>query len=237
MHLCACGRQRVSACLCVVKLSVSDAVMTEMLRGCEGPETPPEACVPCPMSSESGEHHKPAVNDDGEELAADQEMQWDSARDDSPPQAPSGSNQFFLSPPQGLGADPFRTPSSETFRDPIELPCEEMCVKDPSEALCKSNCDDMPCEEGCREFCKGGPTRRLYEDFYEEPWPGKTRLPSIVVDPIEGDEVESGELRWPPDNFLLLEETEENEIFDEGEEEVLGAGVSSFESDLEEVLL
>ncbi|XP_023680645.1 protein LBH-like [Paramormyrops kingsleyae] len=33
-------------------------------------------------------------------------------------------------------------------------------------------------------------------------------LPSIVVEPTEG-EVESGELRWPPEDFLLCEESKE----------------------------
>ncbi|XP_077341469.1 protein LBH-like [Lithobates pipiens] len=33
----------------------------------------------------------------------------------------------------------------------------------------------------------------------------KDRLPSIVVEPTEGD-VESGELRWPPEEFLVEEE-------------------------------
>ncbi|XP_048842423.1 protein LBH-like isoform X2 [Brienomyrus brachyistius] len=33
-------------------------------------------------------------------------------------------------------------------------------------------------------------------------------LPSIVVEPTEG-EVESGELRWPPEDFLLAEESKE----------------------------
>ncbi|KAM4867605.1 protein LBH isoform 1-T1 [Thomomys bottae] len=32
----------------------------------------------------------------------------------------------------------------------------------------------------------------------------KDRLPSIVVEPTEG-EVESGELRWPPEEFLVQE--------------------------------
>ncbi|XP_064195801.1 protein LBH-like [Anguilla rostrata] len=36
----------------------------------------------------------------------------------------------------------------------------------------------------------------------------KDRLPSIVVEPTEG-EVESGELRWPPEDFLVGEEEEE----------------------------
>ncbi|XP_009993577.1 PREDICTED: protein LBH [Chaetura pelagica] len=37
----------------------------------------------------------------------------------------------------------------------------------------------------------------------------KDRLPSIVVEPTEGD-VESGELRWPPEEFLVQEDEEEN---------------------------
>lgn len=37
----------------------------------------------------------------------------------------------------------------------------------------------------------------------------KDRLPSIVVEPTEGD-VESGELRWPPEEFLVQEEEEEH---------------------------
>ncbi|XP_076021716.1 protein LBH [Genypterus blacodes] len=39
----------------------------------------------------------------------------------------------------------------------------------------------------------------------------KDRLPSIVVEPTEG-EVESGELRWPPEEFLVSEEEEEEEV-------------------------
>ncbi|XP_034381348.1 protein LBH [Cyclopterus lumpus] len=38
----------------------------------------------------------------------------------------------------------------------------------------------------------------------------KDRLPSIVVEPTEG-EVESGELRWPPEEFLISEADEEEE--------------------------
>ncbi|XP_054894738.1 protein LBH isoform X2 [Poeciliopsis prolifica] len=38
----------------------------------------------------------------------------------------------------------------------------------------------------------------------------KDRLPSIVVEPTEG-EVESGELRWPPEEFLLSQKEEEDE--------------------------
>lgn len=37
----------------------------------------------------------------------------------------------------------------------------------------------------------------------------KDRLPSIVVEPTEG-EVESGELRWPPEEFLVQEDEQDN---------------------------
>ncbi|KAF5898490.1 protein LBH-like isoform X1 [Clarias magur] len=38
---------------------------------------------------------------------------------------------------------------------------------------------------------------------------GKERLPSIVVDPTDISEVESGELRWPPEN----EDSEDEDLF------------------------
>ncbi|XP_066560102.1 protein LBH [Amia ocellicauda] len=37
----------------------------------------------------------------------------------------------------------------------------------------------------------------------------KERLPSIVVEPTEVSEVESGELRWPPDDLGSFEEDED----------------------------
>ncbi|XP_035466394.2 protein LBH isoform X2 [Scophthalmus maximus] len=46
----------------------------------------------------------------------------------------------------------------------------------------------------------------------------KDRLPSIVVEPTEG-EVESGELRWPPEEFLVSEEEEEEEEEDDDEDD------------------
>uniref|UniRef100_UPI000D18F4EE protein LBH n=1 Tax=Danio rerio TaxID=7955 RepID=UPI000D18F4EE len=45
----------------------------------------------------------------------------------------------------------------------------------------------------------------------------KERLPSIVVEATEG-EVESGELRWPPEDFLITEEEEEEEEEEEDED-------------------
>uniref|UniRef100_A0A3P8TZT4 LBH domain-containing protein n=1 Tax=Amphiprion percula TaxID=161767 RepID=A0A3P8TZT4_AMPPE len=37
----------------------------------------------------------------------------------------------------------------------------------------------------------------------------KERLPSIVVEPTEVSEVESGELRWPPENMDMDEDEED----------------------------
>lgn len=61
----------------------------------------------------------------------------------------------------------------------------------------------------------------------------RERLPSIVVEPTELSEVESGELRWPPEN-MDMEEDEDNlfleqcippaNIADWGEDEVEGEG-------------
>ncbi|XP_056327461.1 protein LBH [Danio aesculapii] len=45
----------------------------------------------------------------------------------------------------------------------------------------------------------------------------KERLPSIVVEATEG-EVESGELRWPPEDFLITEEEEEEEEEEEDQQ-------------------
>ncbi|XP_058489232.1 uncharacterized protein lbhl [Solea solea] len=38
---------------------------------------------------------------------------------------------------------------------------------------------------------------------------GRERLPSIVVEPTEVSEVESGELRWPPENLDLDDDDED----------------------------
>ncbi|XP_060711766.1 uncharacterized protein LOC132836339 isoform X1 [Hemiscyllium ocellatum] len=43
-------------------------------------------------------------------------------------------------------------------------------------------------------------------DSYEGQCKLKDRLPSIVVEPTDVSEVESGELRWPPEEFLLAEQ-------------------------------
>ncbi|XP_041044186.1 protein LBH [Carcharodon carcharias] len=46
----------------------------------------------------------------------------------------------------------------------------------------------------------------------------KDRLPSIVVEPSEG-EVESGELRWPPEELVVTEEPSQK-VCEEGETQV-----------------
>ncbi|XP_053133677.1 proline-, glutamic acid- and leucine-rich protein 1-like [Hemicordylus capensis] len=200
--------------------------MAERMRGCESPEMPAEGGAPCQMPPGGREPHHPAASD-GAGPNADQEMQWVSAREEeeeSLPGAPALHSQLFLRPPQGLGAEAF-------FRGPPAEPCEEMS-RDPAElpgqaAGTGGGGGGPPCPGPCEGRCR---------DFYGgEPWPGKARLPSIVVEPSEGDDdVESGELRWPPDEFSLLEEEEEEE---EEDDDLFAEGLSSFESDLEEVLL
>uniref|UniRef100_A0ACB8G7L4 Uncharacterized protein n=1 Tax=Sphaerodactylus townsendi TaxID=933632 RepID=A0ACB8G7L4_9SAUR len=77
---------------------LANEIMTEMMRGCEGPETPTEACAPCQTSAENLECCNQAIPD-GTGTSSDQEMQWISARSDSPLRAPSLNNQVRLDCP------------------------------------------------------------------------------------------------------------------------------------------
>ncbi|XP_030248160.1 protein LBH-like isoform X2 [Sparus aurata] len=57
-------------------------------------------------------------------------------------------------------------------------------------------------EPGTEDFSGGGAAAdqgSIFPDTHER-YPKLTkRLPSIVVEPTDGADVESGELRWPPD--------------------------------------
>ncbi|XP_039980521.1 protein LBH isoform X3 [Xiphias gladius] len=60
-----------------------------------------------------------------------------------------------------------------------------------------------------------------------EPFPKLSRrLPSIVVEPTHGEEVESGELRWPPDDV--------SSDVTEGHAQVTGAGAPVEEAEPEQ---
>ncbi|XP_062406921.1 protein LBH [Sardina pilchardus] len=61
---------------------------------------------------------------------------------------------------------------------------------------------------------------QIFPDSHER-FPKLTkRLPSIVVEPTEGGEVESGELRWPPDEMSSGdEEPQEPSVHAAGEEQ------------------
>ncbi|XP_031136327.1 protein LBH [Sander lucioperca] len=57
-------------------------------------------------------------------------------------------------------------------------------------------------EPGTEDFSVGGAGAdqgALFPDTHERYPKLSKRLPSIVVEPMDGAEVESGELRWPPD--------------------------------------
>uniref|UniRef100_A0A8C5U1W2 LBH domain-containing protein n=1 Tax=Malurus cyaneus samueli TaxID=2593467 RepID=A0A8C5U1W2_9PASS len=61
-------------------------------------------------------------------------------------------------------------------------------------------------------------SRQAFPDSREKYPKLSKRLPSIVVEPTESGEVESGELRWPPEDLKSAEDkdalesrTEENE--------------------------
>lgn len=57
-------------------------------------------------------------------------------------------------------------------------------------------------EPGTEDFSGGGAAAdqgTMFPDTHERIPKLSKRLPSIVVEPTDGAEVESGELRWPPD--------------------------------------
>ncbi|XP_028251402.1 protein LBH-like [Parambassis ranga] len=58
-------------------------------------------------------------------------------------------------------------------------------------------------EPGTEDFsgggAGGGDQDTIFPDTHERYPKLSKRLPSIVVEPTDGAEVESGELRWPPD--------------------------------------
>ncbi|XP_054470636.1 protein LBH [Anoplopoma fimbria] len=57
-------------------------------------------------------------------------------------------------------------------------------------------------EPGAEDFSGGGAGAdqgAIFPDTHERYPKLSKRLPSIVVEPMDGAEVESGELRWPPD--------------------------------------
>ncbi|XP_028421799.1 protein LBH [Perca flavescens] len=57
-------------------------------------------------------------------------------------------------------------------------------------------------EPGTEDFSGGGAgadQAAIFPDTHERYPKLSKRLPSIVVEPMDGAEVESGELRWPPD--------------------------------------
>ncbi|KAL4656365.1 hypothetical protein GN956_G5741 [Arapaima gigas] len=67
------------------------------------------------------------------------------------------------------------------------------------------------CEPPMEDFsAAGGPeeqaiTFQIFPDSHDRYPKLSKRLPSIVVEPTESGEVESGELRWPPDDMTPAE--------------------------------
>lgn len=51
------------------------------------------------------------------------------------------------------------------------------------------------------------PMIQIFPESHERYPKLSKRLPSIVVEPTETGEVESGELRWPPDDLSPTEES------------------------------
>ncbi|KAJ8289599.1 hypothetical protein GJAV_G00003210 [Gymnothorax javanicus] len=93
---------------------------------------------------------------------------------------------------------------------PVFVPCRNMTEV----MITSSPMDDMHLSPSKDRLCY-----QIFPDpsDFERCCKLKDRLPSIVVEPTEG-EVESGELRWPPEEFLVSEEEDEDEEED-GEQE------------------
>nr|XP_056708101.1 LBH domain-containing protein 2 [Euleptes europaea] len=53
---------------------------------------------------------------------------------------------------------------------------------------------------------EGGTSSQPFPDAHEKYPKLSKRLPSIVVEPTESGDVESGELRWPPDDLKSMDE-------------------------------
>ncbi|XP_050934164.1 protein LBH isoform X1 [Lates calcarifer] len=83
-------------------------------------------------------------------------------------------------------------------------------------------------EPGTEDFSgggAGGDQGTIFPDTHERYPKLSKRLPSIVVEPTDGAEVESGELRWPPDEPSSPEAQTERQSLgeqtaDEGESSV-----------------
>ena len=61
------------------------------------------------------------------------------------------------------------------------------------------------------------PVLQIFPDSHERYPKLSKRLPSIVVEPTESGEVESGELRWPPDDLSPTDETRDPQAKKAGE--------------------
>ncbi|XP_072221914.1 protein LBH-like [Leuresthes tenuis] len=93
-------------------------------------------------------------------------------------------------------------------------------------------------EPGTEDFSgggAGGDQGSIFPDTHERYPKLSKRLPSIVVEPTDAAEVESGELRWPPDEPSTPETQTERRTADEqtGDEEEANAGVDEEASGLE----
>ncbi|XP_022606625.1 protein LBH [Seriola dumerili] len=93
-------------------------------------------------------------------------------------------------------------------------------------------------EPGTEDFSgggAGGEQATLFPDTHERYPKLSKRLPSIVVEPTDGAEVESGELRWPPDEPSSADAQTERQSAEEqtADEEQSSVGVDEEASEAE----
>ncbi|XP_044023075.1 protein LBH-like [Siniperca chuatsi] len=93
-------------------------------------------------------------------------------------------------------------------------------------------------EPGTEDFSGGGAAAdqdAIFPDTHERYPKLSKRLPSIVVEPTDGAEVESGELRWPPDEPSSPDAQTERQSAEEqtADEEQSNVGVDEEASEAE----
>uniref|UniRef100_V9LF56 Protein LBH n=1 Tax=Callorhinchus milii TaxID=7868 RepID=V9LF56_CALMI len=100
---------------------------------------------------------------------------------------------------EDLGSFPSRAGQGETLDSVTNIAMTEVMMNS-----CKPSMDELDLKHDDNRL----PFQIFPDpcDSYEGHCKLKDRLPSIVVEPTDVNEVESGELRWPPEEFLVPEE-------------------------------
>nr|XP_047925799.1 LBH domain-containing protein 2 [Anser cygnoides] len=149
--------------------------------------------VPVPRRGGAGASHRPAALP-GEWFPLRRQRRGRSAGGEVPRPAREDADTLTELPaPCTAGG---RLPASPRLASPRRM-TEVMNTREP--VMEEFTLSQSPEEEG-------GPSSQAFPDAREKYPKLSKRLPSIVVEPTESGEVESGELRWPPDDLKSAED-------------------------------